>query len=365
MQTDIFRLLLSALQTAPAPELSPKKTSFEYTNSMIEYEFQKPGSPSPPKGIIDRVQKLAALLHHSPKPEAFRVPHCLGYFDNAKRPGDSDADSEGDEDGVDPRIGFVFEKPKDEGVAPDTAPVSLFELLSGPKPRVTDRVRLAYAISNCVLYLHSVNWLHKGLRSHNIVFFPITTNGEGGKSSRIDYSKPYLSGFDFARPARADELVRHSFLYTCTLPGERALTLDFQTEVPGDVPEYNMYRHPSTQGIGFGPRESFRKSFDIYSLGVVLVELAHWSTIDKILNIQVGKVRMAAKIKYILLEDQRVADLGANMGEIYENATRKCISGGKDLGLEEADDETSDVVAAKLGMTFYEDVVKRLGDVRV
>ena len=313
-----------------------------------EYDYPTPNSSSPPQQIIDRVQKLAALLHHSPKPDAFRVPHCLGYFDNGihstASPPASDNDNE--DDNSDPRIGFVFEKPRDENVSPSTPPISLSELLaSKPKPRVTDRIRLAHAVANCLLYLHSVNWLHKGLRSHNIVFFPIatTTSPNDTKSIKVDYSKPYLSGFDFARPARADEM----------------------TEVPGDVPEYNLYRHPSTQGFGFGPRESFRKSFDIYSFGVVLVELAHWETIDRVLGIPIGKVRMAARIREMLLEEERIADVGANMGELYESATKKCIAGGKELGIEESDDETSDEVAARLSMAFYEDVVKRLGDVRI
>jgi hypothetical protein len=309
-----------------------------------EYDYQIPGSSSPPPQIVDRVQKLAALLHHSPKPDAFRVPHCLGYFDNASRSSDSDPDSDGEEESTDPRIGFVFEKPQDEAVSPDTPPISLSDLLARkPKPRITDRIRLAHAVANCILYLHSVNWLHKGLRSHNIVFFPITTNENGIISTKIDYRKPYISGFDFARPARADEM----------------------TEVPGDVPEYNLYRHPSTQGFGFGPRESFRKTFDIYSFGVVLVELAHWETIDKVLDIPIGKVRLAAKIREKLLKEDRIADVGANMGEIYESATRKCIAGGRELGIEESDDETNDAVAARLSMAFYEDVVKRLGDVKV
>lgn len=191
-----------------------------------EYDYQKPGSLSPPALIVDRVQKLASLLHHSPKPEAFRVPHCLGYFDNGPRES-SELDSEGEEDGLDPRIGFVFEKPKDEDVSPDTPPVSLFDLLSSsPKPRVTDRIRLAHALANCLLYLHSVNWLHKGLRSHNIVFFPTTIKDKTGAGKKVEYSKPYLSGFDFARPARADEMTEVSsqpILWSCLRRSLRAL----------------------------------------------------------------------------------------------------------------------------------------------
>lgn len=304
-----------------------------------EFDYQEKGTPSPPPLIIDRVQKLAALLHHTPKPEAFRVPHCLGYFQNATHISDYESDSDVEEDS-EPRIGFVFERPKDEDILPDTSPVSLFDLLSSSKrPRVTDRIRLAHAISNCLLYLHSVNWLHKGLRSHNIVFFQVTKD----KRTTIDYGKPYLSGFDFARPAHKKEM----------------------TELPGDT-EYNLYRHPSTQSTtGFGSREGFRKSFDIYSLGVVLVELAHWSTIDKVLGMSKGKITAPAKIREKLLQPESVADVGANMGEVFEEATRKCIAGGKDLGIREGDDETSDAVAASLGFHFYEDVVKKLGDVNV
>lgn len=308
-----------------------------------EYDYQKPGSLSPPPLIIDRVSKLASLLHHSPKPEAFRVPHCLGYFDNAKRPSNESVDSEED-DGIDTRIGFVFEKPHDEGVFPDTAPISLFELLSSsPKPRVTERVKVAHAIANCLLYLHSVNWLHKGLRSHNIVFFPSYKVVNGKKKLSIDYGKPYLSGFDFARPARADEM----------------------TEIPGDNGAYNMYRHPHTQGQGFGPRESFRKSFDIYSLGVVLVELAHWRTVDKVLGVEKGGLRVMGRVRGMLLEEEKMDDVGGAMGELYEGAVRVCVQGGEELGLEEGVDELGDFGAGRVSLKFYEDVVKRLGDVKV
>jgi hypothetical protein len=310
-----------------------------------DYDYQLPGSPSPPPLIVDRVQRLASLLHHNPKPEAFRVPHCLGYFDNARRHNNLGIDTEGDDDGVDTRIGFVFEKPKDQDISPETPPISLFELInSSAKPRVTERIHVAHAIANCLLYLHSVNWLHKGLRSHNIVFFPVTTKYKDGVRTKIDYRKPYLSGFDFARPARADE----------------------QTEIPGDHGAYNLYRHPHTQGHGFGPRESFRKSFDIYSLGVVMVELAHWATIDKVLELEMeGRMRVMNRVREMLLGEDRLHEVGANMGELYEAATKKCIAGGMELGIREVEDERSDASASRMSMVFYEDVVKKLGDVRV
>ncbi|KAL2148096.1 hypothetical protein VTH82DRAFT_2396 [Thermothelomyces myriococcoides] len=301
-----------------------------------EYDHQRPGDLSPPKTVIcERVRKLAALLNHSPKPEAFRTPHCLGYFDRAS------AEDE-EEDILNMRLGLVFERPLDDGLHATLPPVSLRELLqTARKPRVTDRIKLAHAISNCLLYLHAVNWLHKGLRSDNIIFFRTTVG-------QVDYSKPYLSGFDFSRPARADEM----------------------TEIPnpGET-EYNLYRHPLAQSTNPEDRERFKRSFDIYSLGVLLVEIAHWATVERVLGIDLnaarGRPSVTLKVRERLLAEDQIAELGASMGVVYETATRKCITGGKELGLSEGDDETDDAVAARLSMVLHEEVVKPLGDIRI
>ncbi|KAL2017033.1 hypothetical protein VTK56DRAFT_2677 [Thermocarpiscus australiensis] len=304
-----------------------------------EYDRQKPGDLSPPKNVIfERVRKLAALLNHTPKPEAFRTPHCLGFFDKASADGTED-----EEDILNMRLGLVFERPLDDGLHTSLPPVSLRELLQNSrKPRVTERVKLAHAISNCLLYLHAVNWLHKGLRSHNIIFFRTT-------SGHVDYTKPYLSGFDFSRPARADEMT--------DIPG------------PSDDVEYNLYRHPLAQSTNPEERERFKKSFDIYSLGVLLVEIAHWATVEKVLGIDTnaarGRPSIALRVRENLLAEEQIAELGACMGAVYETAARKCIAGGKELGLSEGDDETNDAVAARLSMVLHEDVVKPLGDVRI
>ncbi|KFY33834.1 hypothetical protein V494_07284 [Pseudogymnoascus sp. VKM F-4513 (FW-928)] len=341
-----------------------------------EYEWAPSSTPGPSPLIIDRAQKLAALLHHQPKPAHFRVPHCLGYFDNAeiekvpKQASDSSSDSEEDEEGEDDdwafRIGFVFEKPPE--TKPSTPPVSLLQLLRDTKlskPSITDRVALAKALANCILYLHSVNWLHKGLRCDNIIFFPHAGHSvQKSHTPVLHYSEPYLSGFDFARPAR---------------PGEF-------TEQPADDVEFSMYRHPST--LNMGPdRPPYRKSFDIYSFGVILVELAYWSSIDRIvarldaeslqdpgssiadsevfdLERARGHPKLVETIRAKLLDDGSLRKLGARMGGVYAEVTRRCLRGGKDLGIEEGEDETGGGVAARLSMKFYEEVVKKLEGIR-
>jgi hypothetical protein len=119
----------------------------------IEYDGQMPSDSQPPKQIIlERVRKLVALLNHQPKPEAFRTPHCLGFFDQADLNGE-----DSDEDDVSyMRLGLLFERPQDDAIHTEMPPVSLRELLQRPpetyrKPRVTERVQLAHAISNCLL----------------------------------------------------------------------------------------------------------------------------------------------------------------------------------------------------------------------
>ncbi|KAF5681109.1 hypothetical protein FHETE_140 [Fusarium heterosporum] len=292
----------------------------------------QPGSLSK-ADIIERVRKLAALLNHSPKPEAFRTPHCLGFFDKA----DPNV-PEDDVDILDRRLGLIFERPSNDDLHMSLPPVSLRELLQDSKvrkPRITERVHLAHAVSNCLIYLHAVHWLHKGLRSHNVLFFRT-------RDGHVNYRQPYLSGFDFSRPGGSDEM----------------------TDAPGDDAEHDLYRHPNAQSNRRRDRERSKKSFDIYSLGVILVELAHWQPLEDVLRIDIRRARgrpdIVRGVREALLKEDRVAAVGADMGERYEDATRKCLAGGEQLGLREGDDETQDEVAENLSRKFYEDVVKRL-----
>jgi hypothetical protein len=70
-------------------------------------------------------------------------------------------------------------------------------------------------------------------------------------------------------------------------------------------------------------------------------------------------------VRDALLAEDRVAAVGADMGERFEDATRRCLAGGEELGLRDGDDETEDEVAERLSIKFYKEVVKRLEDVVV
>jgi Prion-inhibition and propagation len=277
----------------------------------------KPKQPEPDSVSLRRVQKLTALLCGNKRPTVFRAPQCLGYFIDRESP----------------RFGFVFAKPAEAD--PLREPIDLFELLNRPSvPPLTERIALATVLANCVRYLHSVNWLHKCLRSHNIVFFP-------EQSNKINYSMPYLTGFDYARP-------------------ERDINM---TEPLPLNPEFNIYKHPHIQ-LSTG----YRRSFDIYSLGIILAEIAQWKSIDRILGIHDPKktsARVALRIRSRLLEEVAFMEgVAAGAGSSYERSVRICLQGGAALGIADGEDENNEEVAAKIGKIFYEEVVKRLEGIR-
>ncbi|KAL8902700.1 MAG: hypothetical protein Q9207_004452 [Kuettlingeria erythrocarpa] len=267
---------------------------------------------------IRRVRELAALLQSS-KPQEFRAPHCLGYFDDRDDAEHSEHDY---------RFGLVFEKPI------DVSPVSLHEVLKAPEPSLTDRITLAHKISTCVLYLHAVNWLHKSLRSDSIVFFPLSISTMG----------PYLTGYEYARADR---------------PGE--------TTTGGDVDEWTeLYVHPSYQGPG--TKGQYRKTFDIYSLGIILLELAHWQPIEKIMQLDMASQDIFQDIKGIrarLLQPKSdvMEALKGKLGVEYFTAVKSCIEGREAFGIELNESEVDVATGAKLQQGFTRLVTDGLGSI--
>ena len=321
--------------------------TLEHDSDRCEAEYQPPGSVKSRVWIewreydpligfgadgsmnhSSRVEKLIALLSDPRKPDLLRVPRCIGYFNDPKNSG------EGRRRG---RLGFVFEMPSPTA----GVPLSLRQLLKiRTKPLLTERIALAKAICNCLVSLHSVHWLHKGLRSHNIVFF--TEN-----DSDIDYSCPFLTGFGYARPAfRAD-----------------------MTELPSQNPEHDMYKHPRMHGLGpWEGRQGFKWTFDIYSLGIVLIEIANWMSIDEVLELgdpkELDDPTLAGIQRRLLNEKVHMRNVGSNAGCRFRDATLSCLKGATAFGLGAFDDETNEHVAARLSKEFYLHVLRPLEEIQ-
>jgi hypothetical protein len=91
--------------------------------------------------------------------------------------------------------------------------------------------------------------VHESFRSENILFFPrlLKTQESTKSEDRLDISRPWVMGFEFSRPE-----------------------FDFSSGRPDKDVARNIYRHPERQKQ---PQRPFSKVHDIYSLGVVLLEI--------------------------------------------------------------------------------------------
>jgi serine/threonine protein kinase len=194
--------------------------------------------------------------------------------------------------------GFVFEYLENISLAKDGKfiPVSLHDILSQrnyfdlPLRR---RIRLAYLIVRAVAELHTVCLLHKNISSMNILFF----EKEGSSDLSRLFENPYFINLRDSRPSDDSWATRRPTAHQ----GSAAL-----------------YKHPD-----YAARESyFQQTFDYYSIGLVLLELGGWRTLDEYKKLS----RDPQSVSVQSLIDKYVPRLCSSMGETYRDATVACLS---------------------------------------
>jgi hypothetical protein len=165
--------------------------------------------------------------------------------------------------------------------------------------------------------------VHESFRSENVLLFPIIDNEEDAPQKRIDYSQPWVLGFNFSRPEA------------------------FFSAGPADFsPTRDIYRHPERQGQ---PEKIFTKIHDIYALGVVLLEIGLWEsaiTLEKNLFAHASN----AYAVQAQLKKHAARRLGSRVGEKYKDVVLKCLTG--QFGV--SDDTKDDL---KLQQAFRNQVV--------
>ncbi|KAK7438184.1 hypothetical protein VKT23_018117 [Stygiomarasmius scandens] len=149
-------------------------------------------------------------------------------------------------------------------------PRSLLSLLqSSIKPSLECRLALAGTLAKVLSQLYGSEWLHKSIRSDNIVFPHAPPNGPSNKpakdskgslsNSNFDLSDPLITGFEYSRQ------------YT------ESVSIDYVSE---DLAEA-IYRHPDYQGDASN-KAGYRMAYDVFSFGLVLAEIAWWVPMEKI-----------------------------------------------------------------------------------
>ncbi|KAL9102753.1 MAG: hypothetical protein Q9187_009086, partial [Circinaria calcarea] len=227
-----------------------------------------------------RVDALAKLLQQ-PKEQVFRIPRCVGwkYIISQKS------------------TAFVFENPSPQC----SKSTSLKDIIASnnEKPSLESKFELAYGLARGISQLHMVRWLHESFCSDNILFFP-HNQPTAHHGTRIDYSQPWILGFDLSRPE-----------------GELSLG---PTEL---YPERDVYRHPERQGE---VRMQFTKLHDIYALGVVLLEIGLWAPAISLQSNRFATVKKPKSIQDQLIKHAEKR-LSSHLGTKYRDLVLKCLTG--------------------------------------
>ncbi|KAK3371790.1 hypothetical protein B0T24DRAFT_630422 [Lasiosphaeria ovina] len=219
--------------------------------------------------VEKRVEDISRLLSRAPRPDSMRILDCAGYFP----------------DHLGRCFSFIFKFPAGADVS--TPPVSLHHLMSTRldhdsnssggmllpilAPSLGERFALARALARALTLLQACGALHKAFGSRNILFFrfpgPGTGTGtDGGHPyhEHYDLQRPYIAGFGYARLHGRDS---SSDDYT----GSGAL--------PSHVERQLLYAHPE---YAFTTQQRYLKVFDLYSLGLLLAEIALWQPLEDI-----------------------------------------------------------------------------------
>ncbi|KAF4629756.1 hypothetical protein G7Y89_g8388 [Cudoniella acicularis] len=187
------------------------------------------------------------------------------------------------------------------------------------RPSLNESFDIAFLLAKALQKWHSIGWVHQSISSPNVIFFEY----EGGK---VDFASPFLGGFEFARPD-SDPSMGHA----------------------ADDLTFNVYRHPNRQGDA---RKGHRKIHDIYSLGVVLLELGLWQS-----SFDIVTSRMKSSIPALVIKQKLQVAAAERLphyaGRSYKAAVEACLSSSLHTGW---DDENE----SQLAVSFVKMVVDKL-----
>ncbi|OQE34327.1 hypothetical protein PENCOP_c022G01044 [Penicillium coprophilum] len=290
---------------------------------LVEWRSQQAESENScitPKALSERHKHLVRLLHRTSITSTdFRVLRCLGYTHATGRLPDGQQH---------PVVGFVYQMPSLKGGAAAGIPVTLREILGSAyesqepiAPDLNDRFALAYNLSLALYQLHCAGWIHRKISSHNILYFK---DPDGGT---FDVTKPFVGGWQYARPDH----------HVDANPDQKGPVGISEMAGAGRVSglgDSAMYIHPDRLEEAKGiPR--FRKSYDIYSFGVILMEIAFWEPILVFAapddRKKMGSSEQYGTINYSQLSPALIKatenEIGSEMGARYRSVVLTCLKG--------------------------------------
>jgi len=245
-------------------------------------------------GPASMFARVGAIVHNfamEPPPADFNVLHCRGYF----------------HDLAEARFGMLFDYPLSAQPA-NIPPVALRDMMKQqPRPSLECLFCLAQSLVKSLHCFHRANWLHN-ISSHNVLFFSDTqevaagniSHDEHGSSINVSgYPTPYLVGFNHSRPSDSTAFTRGP------------LGLD------------KSYMHPEYAKL---PELRFRRGYDYYSVGLLLLEIGLWKPISQSGLFEADIESFVPSVLQAVWRDEAVPLLGPLMGAIYKRSVLLCLN---------------------------------------
>ncbi|KAK3315412.1 hypothetical protein B0H66DRAFT_344444 [Apodospora peruviana] len=246
-----------------------------------DYDEDQEGSPS--EAAQNRIGNLATMLQKI-KSSRYHALQCDKYY---WRKGQ-----------------FVLSFPIPATLAPGYT--TLISILQQSRvPSLEDRFILARTLCAAVAQLHTVGWIHKSIRSDNILFFTPNDSSSSGNiqtpsSSSAFFEQLYLSGWEYSRPETG---------------------FSSKPIFSNEIAE-NVYRHPEQWGL---PTVRFGRVHDIYSLGVVLLEIGRWKPALGFHHGKFRNVESGSLVRNRLVESATDQKMLSSMGTRYQSIVLKCL----------------------------------------
>jgi hypothetical protein len=239
----------------PVSSIPARHVFAKFNGKDVIVEYKKP-----PQAILNQAQQLQAFqqsiaevcaILNRCEPSSTGVLKSLGYFWDARNK----------------QYGMIYEIPL--SISPsDKTPLTLSSMLrepqdslsaapkaATPKHALNERFRLAKELATAVFFLHACGWVHKDIRPGNIII-PQSSRTPEDKRFPFKLGRPYLVSLESARGSR-----NHS---------------DPSTRAKLAVWDRDIYLHPDRVFNGSQIDQYYTMSHDVYSLGIVLLEIGLW-----------------------------------------------------------------------------------------
>jgi len=232
-------------------------------------------------------------------------------------------------------------------------PRSLRDLLLDPVNRswgiahsLDQRINLAKKIASAVFYVHSAAFVHKNVRADNIIILEPVTDVEASKKKYHQFPRavgePYLVGYDGVRKDDAET---------------KRLSVGEEGK--------RVYLHPDRHRLAVG--DEYRMKHDVYSLGVMLLEIATWSSfVDAEGNVTERRLKDARGDLLPPGDLQRVfltkaqSQIPRHLGAKYKEAVVACLKG---LEEEEENHLLDDRDGIVVGLAYITQVLGKLEEI--